>query len=122
MSTATALVISPFLRFPKFSNSKLDFRRKFASFSLYTKHKSSPLTIARTRTTAEDEAMGVSFEKEEVFVDASSSSASAGLNATLNSLVRSTSLYMNDKTLRCGPVVRVWNFHDGGLKFKIPCQ
>lgn len=86
MSTATALVISPFLRFPKFSNSKLDFHRKFASFSLYTRHKSSPLTIARTRTTAEDEAMGVSFEKEEVFVDGSSSSASAGLNATLNSL------------------------------------
>ncbi|KAH0717216.1 hypothetical protein KY285_013247 [Solanum tuberosum] len=86
MSTATALVISPFLRFPKFSNSKLDFRRKFASFSLYTRHKSSPLTIAKIRTTAEDEAMGVSFEKKEVFVDGSSSSASAGLNATLNSL------------------------------------
>ncbi|KAK6796643.1 hypothetical protein RDI58_004344 [Solanum bulbocastanum] len=86
MSTATALVISPFLRFPKFSNSKLDFRRKVASFSLYTRHKSSPLTIARIRTTSEDEAMSVSFENEEAFVDGSSSSASAGLNATLNSL------------------------------------
>ncbi|XP_010317222.2 lipid phosphate phosphatase epsilon 2, chloroplastic isoform X1 [Solanum lycopersicum] len=86
MSTATALVISPYLRFPKFFNSKLDFRRKFASFSLYTRHKSFPLTIARVRAAAEDEVMGVSLEKEEAFVDGSSSSASAGLNATFNSL------------------------------------
>ncbi|MCD9640232.1 hypothetical protein HAX54_025416 [Datura stramonium] len=85
MSTATALVISPFIRFPKFSNSKLDFRRTFASFSRSTRHLSSPLTIARIRATAGDEAVGVSFEQEHL-VDRSSSSASSGVNATLNSL------------------------------------
>ncbi|CAN4123576.1 unnamed protein product [Withania somnifera] len=86
MSTATALVISPFLRFRKNPNSKLDFRRKFGFFPLNRRHTSSPLTIARIRATAGDKEVGISFEQEEDFVDGSSSSASAGLNATLNSL------------------------------------
>lgn len=86
MSTATALVLSPFLRFPKFSNSRLDFRRKLTSFSPYTTH---PLSIARIRrVTARDDDVDVSFEKEAAFVDGFSSFASDGLDATLNSLVR----------------------------------
>ncbi|KAK4347983.1 hypothetical protein RND71_034322 [Anisodus tanguticus] len=82
MSTATALVISPFLRFRKFSNSKLDFRWKLVSSSRNTIY---PLTATRR-----DEAVGVkleSFEEEEEdFIDGSSTSTSDGLNATLNSL------------------------------------
>ncbi|PHT54684.1 Lipid phosphate phosphatase epsilon 2, chloroplastic [Capsicum baccatum] len=88
MSTATALVISPFRRFSKISSTKLDSHRKFTSFCI-RRPPLSPLILTRIGATTGDKAVGVSFEQEEEegFVDGSSSFASsAGLNATLNSL------------------------------------
>ncbi|XP_060194310.1 lipid phosphate phosphatase epsilon 2, chloroplastic-like [Lycium barbarum] len=85
MSTATALIISPFLGFRQYSNSKLGFHQKLGSFSRNTIYPLSPLTVTRSRANARDKAVGLSFEEEE-FIDGSSNSNSDGLNATLNSL------------------------------------
>ncbi|KAK4347984.1 hypothetical protein RND71_034323 [Anisodus tanguticus] len=90
MCSASALVISPFLHFPKpksFSISRLNFHLQFKPLSRNRRYPSP--TMADCQATVDDddddEGVGVSFEQE-ALIDGSSTSTSGGLNATLNSL------------------------------------